>query len=148
MCEHVAIYSRFGVSGEILWPTEEGEYFRRAGWRLIRAASIPDATMSRVLATLVQRGGRTALMTAVLTVRFVASMGRTEVDDALSDHGLTIVRRLGFGDNLYTASVVGIGVADTAAIAEKLMHLPCCEMAEPVYVEQIGERGHRGEDIS
>lgn len=122
------------------------EKMAKAGWHFIEVAKPQRTALVRAGYTaarvMLSPAGDAMLDAGGLTVRFKPALGAQDCAAALSAHGLTLVRPLGFASNLYMARAAQgeSGVAAAAALARDER----VEWAEPDLIEawrHIPQRG-------
>jgi thermitase len=121
--------------------------FERANWRFVadneptRGALEAHQAIdgSNAIGRLFRReNGSLAIGTNRLTVQLDAQLSEGQCQAALSDHALELVRKLGFGKNLY--EVLARTHRDSVEASEALQGDPRFLLAEPVFLEHIDRR--------
>jgi subtilisin family serine protease len=121
--------------------------FERANWRFVTPTDPTREALSthRAIAgsTTIGRlfrreNGSLAIGTNRLTVQLDAQLSEDQCKAALSEHALEVVRRLGFGKNLY--EVLARTHRDSVEASEALQGDPRFLLAEPVFLEHVDRR--------
>lgn len=121
--------------------------FERANWRFVprneatRSALATHRAVegSDAVGRLFRReNGSLAIGTNRLTVQLDPQLSEAQSQAALSEHGLEVVRGLGFGKNLY--EVLARSHRDSIEASESLQGDPRFLLAEPVFLEHIDRR--------
>src|SRR5262245_35735817 len=121
--------------------------FERANWRFVTRNEATRSALAthRALAgsdtvgRLFRReDGSLAIGTNRLTVQLDPQLSEAQCQAALSEHGLELVRGLGFGKNLY--EVLARTHSDSIEASVSLQGDPRFLLAEPVFLEHIDRR--------
>lgn len=122
-------------------PLPEVRAFEDAGWYFLPSAdasSAPDqATRAKVF---VKHGGRLALSTDRLTLRFKDRPSAREADEILRPFGCRVLEELDYAPGLFRVELTGEARGDALDVANELTASGLCDFAEPELIEALGHR--------
>ncbi len=111
-----------------------------AGWRFVARDDARAHSNSTRRAKVFVRGDQTLLATGKITAKFRDDVSRERIDALLAARSLTVTGALTFANNYFEIDPVGDELRDAIDIANELLTLEECELAEPVFIEAIGQR--------
>lgn len=122
-------------------PAPQVQAFEAAGWTFVpreQAEVLPqDVPKARVF---VRPGGRLALGTDTLTIKFQEDLTKEEADRRLASHGCRVLERLSFAPGLFRVQVTEPSQVDAIEVANRLAQTEGYEIAEPELIEMMGHR--------
>lgn len=111
-----------------------------AGWRFVARDDVRAQSSKARRAKVFVRGDQTLLATGKLTAKFRDDVTRARIDALLAERSLTITGALTFANNYFEIDPVGAELRDAIDLANELLTVAECELAEPVFIEVIGQR--------
>ena len=121
-------------------PAAQVRAFEDAGWTFQQrsAGAVPEAAAQAKV--FVKEGGRLALGTNQLTVKFPEDVSEERANELLRPYGGEVAQRLTFAPGLFQVAVTDQGRGDLLDVANQLEESGLVEFAEPVLIEQSGGR--------
>lgn len=119
-------------------PDPQVHAFEAAGWVFVpRSQALPqEIPRAKVF---VRPGGRLALSTGILTVKFREDLTEEEADRHLAPFGCRVIERLRFAPGFFRAQVTE-PKGDVIDVANRLIESEVCEAVEPELIEIIASR--------
>jgi hypothetical protein len=114
--------------------------FEQAGWVFQERGAGEPAKDKPQAQVFVKSGGRLALCTNMLTVKFPSDLSEEEANRVLSAYGSRVVERLTFAPGLFRAAVTDQTRGDALDVANQLSDSGLVEFAEPELIEMTGPR--------
>lgn len=111
-----------------------------AGWRFVARDDVRAQSSKARRAKVFVRNDQTLLATGKITAKFRDDVPRARIDWLLDERALRVTRELTFADNYFEIDPVGDELRDAIDIANELLTVAECELAEPVFIEAIGQR--------
>lgn len=139
--------ARAVVAGEALSsltrevPAPQLQAFEAAGWTFVPREQaevlLQEVPKARVY---IRPGGRLALGTDTLTVKFQKDLTEEEANQRLAPHGCRVLERLSFAPGFFRVQVTEPSQTDAIEVANQLARTEGYEIAEPELIEMMGGR--------
>jgi hypothetical protein len=114
--------------------------FEQAGWVFQERGADDNPAPASHAKVFVKSGGRLALSTNVLTLKFNDDPTEEEANARLAPYGCRTIERLTFGPGLYRATLTDQARGDAVDVSNELLDSGLVEFAEPELIELTGPR--------
>lgn len=114
--------------------------FEQAGWVFQERGSGEFAEDRPQAQVFVKSGGRLALGTNILTIKFRDDLSEEEANEKLQPYECRVAERLTFAPGLFRVAVVDPAKGDALDVANQLLDSELVEFAEPELIEMTGHR--------